>query len=173
MIAGYTAQPTTGFYQLKGVNLQLDQSFRKATTPIAKAGLSVAYSRSVSNILGLKASTDFVYSAKTSPMGSTTNDTTRFIQTFQGKYTAVYHNLNIGISAGIDLCLGRLVLSASEGYFLGGYESYNYNRGADKFTYGNELYTTLSARYFITPNLALEAKSFLYNFGGAGINLSF
>ena len=173
VIAGYTRQATTGFYQLKNVNLQLDHSYRKPTKPIAKAAVSIDYNQKINNIIGLKTGADFVYSAKTSPLGNTTNDTTRFIETFQGKYTAIYHNLNVGISAGFDLYLGRLVLSANEGYFLGGYESYSYHSGADKFNYGNELYTTLSARYFVTPNLALEAKSFLSNFGGVGVDLRF
>jgi hypothetical protein len=116
--------------------------------------------------------TDLVYSAKTSPLGSATSDTTKFIQTFQGKYTPVYHNLNMGLTTGIDLRLGRLVVSAGLGYYLGGYESYTYNNGIDKFNYGRESYVTFSGEYFLTPNIALEAKSFLDNFAGVGINVS-
>ncbi len=173
MIAGYTTQVTTGFYQLKGVNLQLDRSYRKSTTPIAKAAVSIGYCHYLNEVFGFKAGTDLVYSAKTSPLGSATSDTTKFIETFQGKYTPVYHNLNIGLTAGFDLCLGRVVFSGTYGYYLGGYESYNYSNGNDKFSYGREFYLTFAGRYFLTPNIALEAKAFLYNFGGVGINASF
>ena len=173
MIAGCTTQVTTGFYQLNGVNLQLDKSYRKPTTPIAKAAVSIGYSHYLNEVFGIKAGTDLVYSFKTSPLGSATGDTTKFIQTFQGKYTPVYHNLNAGLTAGIDLRLGRLVFSASYGYYLGGYESYCYCNGADKFCYGRESYVTFAGRYFLTRHIALEAKAFLNNFGGAGINVSF
>nr|WP_294794313.1 acyloxyacyl hydrolase [uncultured Mucilaginibacter sp.] len=173
LIGGYTGQITTGFYQLKGVNLQLDKSFRKSTTPIFKAGLSASYSRYVNNVLGLKVGTDVVYSSKTSPLGSATSDTTRFIQTFQGDYTPVYSRLNVGLNAGIDLRLGRVVFSGSYGYFLGGYERYNYNggKGDNNFEYGRMFYSTLSAKYFITRNIAVSAKSFLNNFGGIGVQV--
>ena len=173
LIGGYTGQITTGFYQLKGVNLQLDKSFRKSTTPIFKAGLSASYSRYVNNVLGLKVGTDVVYSSKTSPLGSATSDTTRFIQTFQGDYTPVYSHLNVGLNAGIDLRLGRVVFSGSYGYFLGGYERYNYNggKGDNNFEYGRMFYSTLSAKYFITRNIAVSAKSFLNNFGGIGVQV--
>jgi hypothetical protein len=172
-IAGYTTQATTGFYQLKGVNLQLDKSYRKQTKAIAKAALSLSYNHYLNDVVGVKIGTDVVYSSKTSPLGSCTSDTTRFIQTYQGKYTPVYSNLNVGLTTGIDLRLGRFVFSGTYGYYLGGYENYIYKSGADRFEYGREFYITFAGKYYITPNLALEAKSYLNNFGGAGINLSF
>ena len=171
LIAGYTGQITTGFYQLNGVNLQLDKSFRKSTTPIVKAGLSASYNHYLNNVLGLKVGTDIVYSSKTSPLGSTTSDTTRFIQTFQGNYTPVYSNFNVGINAGIDLRLGRVVFSGSYGYYLGGYESYIYKTGGNRFEYGRMFYSTVSAKYFITRHIALNAKSYLNNFGGIGVQV--
>jgi hypothetical protein len=173
MIVGYTTQVTTGFYQLKGIDLRLDNSYRKQTTPIAKAALSLSYNHYLNEVVGVKIGTDFVYSNKTSPLGSSTSDTTRFIQTYQGKYTPVYNNLNVGLTTGIDMCLGRFVFSGAYGYYLGGYEHYIYKNGSDKFEYGREFYITFAARYYVTPNLALEAKSYLSNFAGLGVNLSF
>ncbi len=172
LIAGYTGQITTGFYQLNGVNLQLDKSFRKSTTPIVKAGLSASYNHYLNNVLGLKVGTDIVYSSKTSPLGSATSDTTKFIQTFQGDYTPVHSNFNVGVNAGIDLRLGRLVFSGSYGYYLGGYERYIYRKtGGNKFEYGRMFYSTVSAKYFITRHIALNAKSYLNNFGGIGVQV--
>jgi len=172
LIGGYTGQTTTGFYQLNGINLQLDKSFRKSTTPIFKAGLSTSFSRYINNVLGLKVGTDVVYSSKISPLGSATADTTRFIETFQGNYTPVYSHVNVGVNAGIDLRLGRMVFSGSYGYYLGGYERYVYTQtGTNKFEYGRMFYGTLSAKYFITPNVALAAKSYLNNFGGIGVQV--
>ncbi|MFD0749951.1 acyloxyacyl hydrolase [Mucilaginibacter calamicampi] len=171
-IGGYTGQITTGFYQLNGVNLQLDKSFRKSATPIFKAGLSASFSRYVNHVLGLKVGTDLVYSSKTSPLGSATSDTARFIQTFQGNYTPVYSHVNVGVNAGVDLRLGRMVFSGSYGYFLGGYERYIYTQtGTNKFVYGRMFYSTVSAKYFITPKIALAAKSYLNNFGGVGVQV--
>lgn len=172
LIGGFTGQITTGFYQLNGVSLQLDKSFRKATTPIVKAGLGASYTRYINNVLGVKAGADVVYSSKTSPLGSATSDTTQFMQTFQGDYTPVYSNLNVGLNAGIDLRLGRLVFSGSYGYYLGGYERYIYKAGGNRFEYGRMFYGTVSAKYFVTPHIALAAKSYLNNFGGVGVQVS-
>ena len=173
LIAGYTGQITTGFYQLNGINLQLDKSFRKETTPIAKAALSLSYTHYLNAVLGIKAGTDVVYSSKTSPLGSVTSDTARFIQTFQGDYTPVYSKFNVGLNAGIDLRLGRFVVSGNYGYYLGGYERYIYKAGGDRFEYGRLFYTTLAAKYFITRQVAIEAKSYLNNFGGLGLQWGF
>lgn len=173
MIAGYTGQVTTGFYQLKGINLQLDNSFRKKTSPIAKAALAVAYTHYLNNVLGVKVGTDVIYSSKVSPLGSATSDTTQFIKTFQGNYTPIYSHLNIGLNAGIDLCLGRFVFSGTYGYYLGGYERYIYKTGQDRFEYGREFYATIAAKYFITRKIAFTAKSYVNNFGGIGVNVGF
>jgi len=173
LIAGYTGQITTGFYQLKGINLQLDNSFRKAATPIAKAVLALSYAHYLNDVLGAKIGADVVYSSKLSPLGSTTSDTSKFIQTFQGDYTPIYSHLNVGLNAGMDLRLGRFILSGSYGYYLGGFERYIYKAGQNRFEYGREFYTTLSAKYFITNKIAFVAKSYLGNFGGVGVNLGF
>jgi hypothetical protein len=171
LIGGFTGQITTGFYQLKGVSLQLDKSFRQSTTPIIKAGLAASYTHYLNNVVGVKAGADLVYSSKTSPLGSTTSDTTRFMQTFQGDYTPVNSNINVGVNAGIDLRMGRMVFSGTYGYFLGGYQRYIYKAGGNRFEYGRMFYGTLSAKYFITPNIALAAKSYLNNFGGIGVQV--
>jgi hypothetical protein len=172
LIGGFTGQITTGFYQLKGVNLQLDKTFRKSTTPIIKAGLAASYTHYLNNVLGVKAGADVVYSSKTSPLGSATSDTTQFMQTFQGDYTPVNSNLNVGLNAGLDLRLGRLVFSGSYGYYLGGYQRYIYKEGGNRFEYGRMFYGTVSAKYFVTPKIALAAKSYLNNFGGIGAQVS-
>lgn len=173
MIGGYTGQITTGFYQLKGVNLRLDNSFRKASAPIGKAGLAVAYTHYLNDVVGVKVGTDVVYSSKTSPLGSATSDTTKFIETFQGDYTAVNSKVNVGLNAGLDLRLGRFIFSGNYGYYLGNYERYIYKPGADRFEYGREFYATFAAKYFISRHIAFEAKSYLNNFGGVGLNLGF
>ncbi|MFD0750283.1 hypothetical protein ACFQZS_09035 [Mucilaginibacter calamicampi] len=172
LIAGYTGQITTGFYQLKGVNLQLDKTFRNSTTPIVKAGLTASYTHYINNVLGLTLGTDIVYSSKTSPLGSATSDTAAFMQTFQGDYTPVYSNFNVGLNTGVDMRLGRMVFSGSYGYYLGGYEHYIYKAGGNRFEYGRMFYSTLSAKYFITPKVALGVKSYLNNFGGIGVHVS-
>jgi len=171
LIGGLTGQITTGFYQLNGVSLQLDKSFHKSTSPIIKAGLAASYTHYLNNVIGVKAGADLVYSSKTSPLGSTTSDTTRFMQTFQGDYTPVNSNLNVGVNAGIDLRMGRMVFSGSYGYYLGGYQRYIYKEGGNRFEYGRMFYGTVSAKYFITPNIALAAKSYLNNFGGIGVQV--
>jgi len=172
MITGYTAQQTTGFYQLNGVNLQLDNSYREKAAPIAKGALSIAYNHYLNDLLGLNFGTDVIYSQKTSSLGSTTSDTTNFIKTFQGDYTAVNSHFNVGISGGLNVYLGRLVFSGSCGYYLGGYEHYVYQPGADRFEYGREFYTKFDAKYFITPLIALQVKSFPRNFAGVGVSLA-
>jgi hypothetical protein len=93
------------------------------------------------------------------------------MQTFQGDYTPVYGHLNVGVNAGIDLRMGRMVFSGTYGYFLGGYQRYIYKAGGNRFEYGRMFYGTLSAKYFITPNIALAAKSYLNNFGGIGVQV--
>ncbi|TSD62287.1 acyloxyacyl hydrolase [Inquilinus sp. KBS0705] len=172
MIAGYTGQITTGFYQLKDVNLQLDNSYRKETNAIPKGAIAVSYNHYLNDVLGVKVGTDLVYSSKLSPLGSTTTDTTAFIKTFQGDYTPINSHFNVGVNAGLDLCLGRFVVSANYGYFLGKYEKYVYIQGGNKFLYGRDFYTTFAFRYFLTPKIALEAKSYMRNFGGIGLNMN-
>jgi hypothetical protein len=173
LIAGYTAQQKTGFYQLNGVNLQLDKAYREKTSPIAKGALSFGYHHYLNDLVGVKAGADIIYSDRLSVLGSATRDTTSFIETYQGAYTPINSHFNVGLNAGIDLCLGRLVFGFSYGYYIGGYERYVYKHGGNKFEYGPLSYITYDAKYFITPKFAIAAKSFPHNFGGVGVNFSF
>lgn len=173
IIAGYTAQQTTGFYQLNGVSLQLDKSYRNATTPIAKGALCLGYHHYLNDVLGVKAGADIMYSHTLSTPASLTADTTNFIRTFQGAYTPINSHINVGLNAGIDLCLGRLVFGLCYGYFVGGYQSYIYQAGGNRFEYWPSSYITYEAKYYITEQFALSAKSFPRNFGGVGVNFSF
>jgi hypothetical protein len=173
LVAGYTAQQTTGFYQLNGVNLQLDKTYREKTTPIAKGALCLGYHHYLTNLVGVKAGADVIYSQKVSVLGSATSDTTSFVETYQGEYTPINSHFNVGLNAGIDLCLGRLVFGFCYGYYVGGYEHYIYQAGGNKFEYGPSSYITYEAKYYITPQFAIEVKSFPHNFGGVGVNLSF
>jgi hypothetical protein len=171
-IAGYTSQQTTGFYQLNGVNLQLDKTYQEKTSPIAKGALSLGYHHYLNDLVGVKAGADVIYSSRLSVLGSSTSDTTNFIKTYQGSYTPINSHFNVGLNAGVDLYLGRLVFGFSYGYFIGGYEHYVYKKGGNQFEYGPLSYITYDAKYFITPHFAITAKSFAYNFGGVGVNLS-
>jgi hypothetical protein len=173
MIVGYTSQVKTGFYQLKGVNLQMDNSFRKSTAPIGKASVSAAYSHYLNDVIGVRAGTDVVYSSRLSALGSTTSDTAEFIRTFQGDYTPINSHINVGLNAGLDICLGRFVFTTSYGYYLGKYEKYVYIQGGNKFVNERQTYTTFACRYFITPKIAVEAKSYMHSFGGVGLNVNF
>lgn len=172
-IAGYTSQQTTGFYQLNGVNLQLDKVYHEKTTPMAKGALCLGYHHYLNDLVGVKAGADLIYSQKVSVFGSATSDTTSFVQTYQGDYTPINSHFNVGLNAGIDLCLGRLVFGFSYGYYVGGYERYIYQAGGNKFEYGPLSYMTYEAKYYITPQFAIAAKSFPYNFGGVGVNINF
>jgi hypothetical protein len=173
LVAGYTAQQTTGFYQLNGVNLQLDKTYREKTTPMAKGALCLGYHHYLNDLVGVKAGADLIYSRKLSALGSATSDTTSFVASYQGDYTPIKSHFNVGLNAGIDLCLGRLVFGFSYGYYVGGYEHYIYQEGGNKFEYGPSSYLTYDAKYYITPKIAIEAKSFPYNFGGVGVNINF
>jgi hypothetical protein len=173
IIAGYTAQQTTGFYQLNGVNLQLDNTYRVETTPIAKGALCLGYHHYLNDVLGVKAGADIIYSQRLSADGSITSDTTNFIKTFQGAYSPINSHFNVGLNAGIDLCLGRLVFGLCYGFYAGGYQRYVYQAGGNKFEYGPSSYITYEAKYYVTEQFALSAKSFPRNFGGVGVNFSF
>ena len=172
VIVGYTSQVKTGFYQLKGINLQTDASFRKSTPPITRASASLGYNHYLNDVLGVRVGTDLVYSSKLSPFGSTTSDTTKFLQTFQGDYTPVNSHLNVGLNAGVDINLGRFVFTTSYGYYLGKYQKYVYVQFNNKFVYERQFYTTFAARYYITPKIAFEAKSYMHSFGGIGLNVN-
>jgi|GEM_PF-2319805 hypothetical protein len=173
LVAGYTAQQKTGFYQLNGVDLQLDKTYHEKTSPIAKGALCLGYHHYLNDLVGIKAGADIIYSQRLSVLGSSTSDTTNFIKTYQGAYTPINSHFNVGLNAGIDLCLGRLVFGLCYGYFVGGYEHYIYQSSGDKFEYGPLSYIAYDAKYYITPQFAIEAKSFARNFGGVGVNLSF
>ncbi len=172
LVAGYTAEQKTGFYQLNGVNLQLDKTYHEKTAPIAKGALCLGYHHYLNELIGIKAGADVIYSQRLSVLGSATSDTTHFVSTYQGAYTPINSHFNVGLNAGVDLCLGRLVFGLCYGYYVGGYEHYIYDKTGDKFAYGPSSYINYDAKYFITPHLAIEAKSFARNFGGIGINLS-
>ena len=109
-----------------------------------RTGLYANYSYRLNRTFSLKAGTDAVYYQQVL-------DVTRFAETFQ-YYGASYDKWRVGVSAGTDIWLGRLVIMANFGRYLH-YNSY----------FPTKYYWTAGMKYYVLPWLALQGKGYVHN----------
>jgi len=131
-----------------GVNMYLtDSAARKKTASnLYQASFYAGYNYRLNPFLSLKAGTDAIYYSKTFSWNN-------FFTTYQGSGTS-YDHLSVGLSAGADIWLGRLVFMANYGHYL------HYNS-----LYPIHFYSTIGGKYYITNRLALNTT---YRSHGSG-----
>jgi hypothetical protein len=165
VLSGYTGQIKTGYF----MPVYIQKNYNSSDN-ISKSSVSIYYNHYINDVFGIKIGTDLIYSSK---ILNKSNKNT-FIETYQGNYTPDSH-INTGSNLGINVCLNRIVFSGSYLYLFS--KQYNINLQnvnllkEEKLV--NRFYTTFSCKYFINKTFALEVKSYLYDFGSAGISLNF
>ncbi|QJD94955.1 acyloxyacyl hydrolase [Mucilaginibacter robiniae] len=109
-----------------------------------KSGLYLGYNYRLSKILSLKIGADAGYFY-------TVFDPSNFVETFQ-YYGSSYDRWRVGISAGVDVWLGRLAVMANYGHYIH-YRTYFPD---------NQKYWTAGLKYKIKPWVALQVKGYIH-----------
>jgi hypothetical protein len=143
-----------------GLNNQASQDYQKsATSKLYKSGFYGGYSYRVSQLFGLKVGMDAVYYYTTlDTIQETHPPYTHFYATYQ-ELASSYDKWRVGISAGTDIWLGRVVFDINYGQYLHfhGYE------GTNGFSPNPPTwYWTFGGKYFFNQWFALEAKQYLH-----------
>lgn len=119
-----------------------------------KSGIYLGYNYRVSKIISAKIDTDAGYFY-------TVFDPSNFVETFQ-YYGTSYDRWRVGVSAGVDVWLGRLAVMANYGHYIH-YKTYYPN---------NQQYWTAGVKYRVKPWLAFQIKGYIHgteaDYVGAG-----
>jgi hypothetical protein len=145
--AASTPNPAYENFHRHSVDLGVDVGARgvfKQDKHFYRTGLYANYSYRLNRAFSLKLGTDAVYYDQVL-------DPARFDETFQ-YYGASYDKWRVGLSAGTDIWLGRLVIMANFGRYLH-YNSY----------YPTKYYWTAGMKYYVLPWLALQGKGYVHN----------
>lgn len=146
---GYTKNPKTniGYYA--------DTAIQRQTPLIYQANLLINYKYRLNSLFSIMVGTDAAYYFKTFSWNN-------FFRTYEGPFTSFGH-FSLGVTAGVNLSIGRLTFSPGLGYFV-----------LDRFLYPDtRFYTTLSVKYFVTTNVALQVRTIINDYSGAGISVGF
>jgi len=140
--------------------LQKDKS-----SDLYKSGIYLGYNYRLNPVLSLRAGMDAVYYYRTL---DDKDGLDHFYATYQ-ELGSSYDKLRYGASLGAELWLGRVSLPVNFGYYL----HYKYFRPSYGSAYSPpDTYWTFGARYYFTPNFALEANQYLHrtqaDFAGFG-----
>ena len=142
---------------------QLDPSFapseiayqKAATSHLYKSGFYAGYTYRLNSLFGFKVGADAIYYYTTLDTIQTVD---HFYATFQ-ELASSYSHWSLGISAGPDIYLGRVVFGINYGQYLY-FQSYQ-GHGAFHPNPPN-WYWDFGGKYFITPSFAIEAKQYLH-----------
>ena len=146
---GYTknTKTNTGYYA--------DTAIQHQTPLIKQANMVLGYTHRFSPLFSFTAGTDLAYYLNTFSWNN-------FFRTYEGSYTT-YGHFSLGVTAGADLWLGRLVFSADAGCFVW-----------DHFFYPDtRFYAPVGIKYFITPHIAVQARAVINEYSSIGIFIGF
>jgi len=139
--AGAYINPKTG----KPVPLPDSAAQKSATSNLYMSGMYIGYAYRLNSLLSLKLGSDMVYYFRPFSWDD-------FYRTFQESGTS-YDHLAVGVSAGLDLWLGRMAFMANYGYYL------HYNS-----IYPTHFYRTIGGKYYLNSWLALNIKMYIHGF---------
>jgi hypothetical protein len=143
------------FQTQQGISPAESDYQRTATSHLYKSGLYAGYTYRLNPLIGLKLGTDAVYYYTTLDTIQTIN---HFYATFQ-EFGSSYSHWTFGLSAGVDINLGRLAFDANYGQYLH-FDSY---QGHGTFHPNPpNWYWYFGSKYFITPSFGIEAKQYLH-----------
>lgn len=146
---GYTKNPKTniGYYA--------DTAIQRQTPLICQADVLLGYTHRINQLFSVTAGTDATYYFKTFSWNN-------FFKTYEGPFTT-YSHFSAAITATVNLSVGRLALSPGMGYYV-------FNR----FLYpGTRFYTSLGIKYFVGPSVALQVRTIINDYTGAGVVVGF
>ena len=139
--SGKYTDPKTG----KPIILTDSAAQKMAVSNLYQAGFYAGYNYRLSQVLSLKAGTDMVYYFKPFSYNS-------FYRTYEETGTS-FNRLNVGLSLGTDIWLGRLAFNANYGYYLH-YANIDSIHG----------YWIMGGKYYLNPWMALNAKIYIHQF---------
>ncbi|WP_295655546.1 acyloxyacyl hydrolase [uncultured Mucilaginibacter sp.] len=145
-----------GLFQTnQGISPAESQYQRTATSHLYKSGFYAGYTYRFNSLFGFKLGADAIYYYTTLDTIQTIN---HFYATFQ-ELASSYDRWTVGISAGPDIYLGRVVFDINYGQYL----HFNAYQGLKGFHPDPpNWYWDFGGKYFITPSFALEAKQYLH-----------
>jgi hypothetical protein len=153
---GPRGQIKTGYYADKqnGKAIFADTVAVQAKTPaIYQGNVYIGYNRRLNSLFILKIGIDGTYYFQTFQWD-------RFLKTYEGVFTS-YGHVNLGISAGGGICLGKLIISANYGRYV-----------YDKFLYPTtKSYIVVGAEYPVTSWLSATIKITAGQYASAGFNV--
>ncbi|WP_257667425.1 acyloxyacyl hydrolase [Parapedobacter tibetensis] len=138
-----TSAPET-YHHIEGNNAEVwigagvRGKYRDKRKKFYRSGVYAGYNFYINRALSLKSGTHMVYY-------HSVFDIDRFDETFQ-YYGSSYDHIRLGIAAGADFTMGRLVVNAMYGKYL------HYNSYHDI-----GWYWVLGLRYFFTPNIGVQS----------------
>lgn len=135
---GYYKNPQTG----KGMYFDTTGQKHSAAS-LWQFSVYAGYNYKVDEVLGLKVGIDGMYYTKPFTYQN-------FLPTYQETFSS-YGHVSIGVSAGADVFLGRLVIGASVG-------GYVYQR----FLYHERFYVSPGVKYFINQSVAVNFKTYFH-----------
>jgi hypothetical protein len=146
---GYTknTKTNTGYYA--------DTAIQHQTPLIKQANLLLGYTHHLSPLFSVTVGKDAAYYLNTFSWNN-------FFKTYEGSYTT-YGRFSLGVTAGVDLWLGRLVFSAGAGCYV-----------FDHFFYPDtRFYAPVGIKYFITPHIALQGRAIINEYSSLGVSIGF
>lgn len=154
---GGRSEEKTGYTKNLKTNIgyYADTAIQRQTPLIYQANLLLNYRYRLSPLFSVTAGTDAAYYFRTFSWNN-------FFRTYEGPFTS-YAHFSLGVTAGVNLSIGRLVFSPGTGYYV-----------FDRFLYPDtRFYTTLGIKYFVTPRMALQVRTIINDYTGAGISVGF
>jgi hypothetical protein len=151
LLIGEAGTVRTGYYVHDGKGIYPDTAIQRHTGGIVKYAISASYLTPLINHLDIGAGVDGVYSK--------TVDNNHFFQTYTGNYASITP-FHAGANVQLAFNFGRVSVVGASGYYVAGQLSVS------------RFYNTINFNYYITPHLALSAKSYLSDFGSAGISFT-
>ena len=124
------------------LNDSLQRKF--GTSKLNNIGMSAGYNYRLNPLISFKAASDVIYYTTTYYLPD--------YKTTVQEYGTSKDKLSVGLSGGLDIWLNRLVFEGSYGYYL----HLNYA------TTPIHTYWIIGAKYYFTPWLAFEAKTYLH-----------
>jgi len=124
------------------LNDSLQRKF--GTSKLNNIGISAGYNYRLNPLISFKAASDVIYYTTTYYLPD--------YKTTVQEYGTSKDKLSVGLSGGLDVWLNRLVFEGSYGYYL----HLNYA------TTPIHTYWIIGAKYYFTPWLAFEAKTYLH-----------
>jgi hypothetical protein len=154
---GGRSQQKTGYTKNLKTNIGYfaDTAIQTQTPLIYQANLLFAYTHHVGSLFSVTASTDAAYYFKTFSWNN-------FFKTYEGAFTSTGH-FSLGITAGADLWVGRMVFSAGGGYYV-----------FHQFLYPNtHFYVPWGVKYFVSQQIALHIRTISNDYSSVGVTMAF